>query len=144
MTTADQTEFQRYVLTRLTEIFPTWSEFITEYREDWGVETVYKVPSPANPENNLYISIRPDEIMVKFAVQGSHEHYDLDYGVGDTDEERYEDTLNDAMSEYITPVLENRLVAVWFGDHRGNLVSDADDFVQLNNITNYRTETWDG
>ena len=123
---------------------PEWAKYLEDFIDENTRELVYTISSPANPDNKLYIVITRDDITVKFAVQGSHEHYDINCVGGGSEEERFEETFNWAFEEYINPVLENKLVAVWHeGFMGGTLTADPEKFLKMNpKITAKKIESW--
>lgn len=136
--------FLKYSLQRMARQFPEWSSFLREFPEEgsWA----YQIPSPNNVENILYISLCKEQLIIKFAVRGSHEHYALSDADGDTDDEKFEAVWSLAWEEYLGPVLENRLVIVWH-EHGlgGSLTFKPEQYVaHLRNrgVTDYRIETW--
>ena len=137
------TPFQVYLRNKIAVVHPGWTESLQELEDEHGgTELIYQIPSPRNPNNHLYVSLREDEILVKFAVPGSHVHYDLEETEGLTSGARFDELWNWAATEYIRPVLENRLVAVWYGDSEGALVENVSRFVRMNGIGSYTTESW--
>ena len=136
------TRFQEYAKNRLERIHPEWKNYLEDCIDENIRELVYIINSPANPDNKLYIVITCDDITVKFAVQGSHEHYDI-YCEG-SEAERFEKAFNWAFEKYINPVLENKLVAVWHeGFMGGTLTSDPEGFLKMNpKITAKKIESW--
>ncbi len=148
------TPFQEYAHNRWRHGFPEWEHLREDLNlsgepfdsnVDSGLEVRYVIPSPANPDNCLYVVFAPDEIIVKFAVQGSHEHYDPDiYGMDDdeiTELDRWNESYNDAMNEYVYPVLNDQLVVVMSGVDSW-LVSDVARFLELNQMQQRETESW--
>lgn len=142
------TPFQQYAHDRWRRNFPEWSR----WREDFEVEgepdrinILYDIPSPANEANRLYVMFLHDEIMVKFAVPDSHEHYDPDLYLlapaNTSESEAWDQAYADALTEYIRPVLEDRMVAVRY-DNRSALTSDVEQFATMNKILACRCESW--
>ncbi|MEZ6058464.1 MAG: hypothetical protein R3C01_17320 [Planctomycetaceae bacterium] len=105
----------------------------------------YQIPSPANRCNILFVVFTPDDITVKFAVPGSHEHLDPDlYGGPQFDGDRSEfwaQTYGDALDEYVRPVIEDRMLAVYH-DGRSSLVCDVKQFLKNNQLAYCRYESW--
>ncbi len=148
------TPFQHYIHSRWITEFPERSH-LREELDDAGepcvpgtgqpVHVRYQLPSPANPDNVLCVVFTPDDIMIKFVVPGSHEHYDPDlYGGVDFDGDRmdlWSDAYDDALREYIRPVIEDRMFVVYYGK-RSALVVDVEKFLSLNQIESCHYESW--
>ncbi|WP_166831039.1 hypothetical protein [Thalassoroseus pseudoceratinae] len=148
------TPFQEYAHTRWLHDFPHWSDLREDLSpngepvdpsEDSIFEVRYIIPSPANINNWLYVVFTADDIIVKFAVPGSHEHYDPGlYGSQDgkiTESERWNDAYTDAMNEYIRPVTNDELFIVSYGCE-SVLVSDVKVFLERNGISKCQYESW--
>lgn len=148
------TPFQRYAHARWTNEFPEWSNFredidgVGDSFDPMGDQLLhvrYLLPSPANPRNLLCVVFTPWDITTMFAVRGSHEHYDPDlYGGPDFQGDRSEfwpDAYDDAIAEYIRPVIEDRMFAVYYGEEAA-LVADVAEFMVLNRIEQCQYESW--
>ena len=131
------TPFQFHVESKLSVDFPSWAPFRELLIENGSPAVRYMIPSPINSDNVLYFVIEPDEIITKFACHGSHEHYDIE---GESVEE-YDTAYRYAMDEFVKPILDDRLVVVWY-DNEGMLVPDAAMFAIKNNISAYAVESW--
>ena len=55
--------------------------------------------------------------------------------------EEYDTAYRYAMDEFVKPILDDRLVVVWY-DNEGMLVPDAAMFAIKNNISAYAVESW--
>lgn len=142
------TPFQQYTHERWTHDFPQWACLREDLEIDGNVDSIeirYMIPSPANPNNILYVVFTRNDLIVKFAVQGSHEHYDPDlYCSTDTEmseTEKWDVAYSDAINEYVLPVIQDKLFVVWYIDG-AVLTSNVSDFVNINGIDEYKYESW--
>ena len=109
------------------------------------IEIIYRLISPKNSENKLWVSLRSEDIMVTFSFRGSHEHYDIDDYLEENLEKKYDLAYTAAMNEYIMPVIENKLKIIRFKDSwfQGTLTSDVEKFLEANpSYEVISTETW--
>ena len=148
------TPFQEYAHGRWVADFPQWAhlrEDLDSAGEPFDESNPiprhirYQIPSPANPNNILWVVFTPDDIVVKFAVPGSHEHYDpCHYGGPDFNGDRSEcwsEAYEDAIHEYVLPVIEDRMFALHYGAN-SILVSSVEEFLRLNQIERCQCESW--
>lgn len=148
------TPFQEYAHARWIADFPQWAylrEDIDGVGEPFDVnksdrlEIRYQIPSPANAENIMWVVFAPFDVIVKFAVPGSHEHYDPDfYGGPDFDGDRSEfwpQAYEDAISEYVRAVIEGRMYVLHY-DNNSVLVSSVEEFLRLNQLESCQYESW--
>ena len=148
------TPFQAYAHARWVTDFPQWACL----REDLdahgapfdsiksdSLQVRYQVPSPANPDNILWVVFTPDDIVVKYAVPGSHEHYDPDfYGGPHFDGDRsvfWPQAYEDAISEYVLPVIQDRMFTLNYGRHSA-LVCNVEEFLQSNRLRSCQYASW--
>lgn len=138
-------EFQKYSKNRILNCFPEWKSLEKEFCEDGMIEIIYRLISPKNSENKLWVSLRSEDIMVTFSFRGSHEHYDIDDYLEENLEKKYDLAYTAAMNEYIMPVIENKLKIIRFKDSwfQGTLTSDVEKFLEANpSYEVISTETW--
>lgn len=133
--------FQQYAHSRWLQDFPQWAGL----REDHGVDICYSIASPANPLHILWVVFTPDEILIKFAVPGSHEHYDPDdylfHNQDLSESVAWDSTYQNAIEEYVQPVLEDRMVIVNHGNHQ-TITCDVEEFAKLNKLSSFHYESW--
>lgn len=148
------TPFQAYAHARWLTDFPQWA-YLREDLDGGGgpfdvskpdaLHVRYQIQSPANPDNILWVVFTPDDVMIKYAVPGSHEHYDPDhYGSPDFVGDRSEFwplAYEDAICEYVLPVVEDRMFVLHYGKHSA-LVSSVEEFLRSNQLNCCQYESW--
>jgi hypothetical protein len=146
--------FQQYSHARWEEDFPQWSSLREDIcakgepfdsNESSPLCIRYRIPSPANPENILWVVFSPEDIIVKYAVKGSHEHFgpddDFDPSVDSECVEFWSNAYEDAISEFVRPVIEDQRLIVRYED-QSVLVRNVEEFLQLNQIPTCHYESW--
>ena len=91
-------DYEKNIFNLIEKHYPGWTDH-AEFNPSDGF--VVKIKSPNNPDNILHIAGEKNEVLVKFAVQGSNEHYDC---------ETASEAFMKAKQDYIDPVLKNKMV----------------------------------